>query len=276
MINLVRPYSRVSLQHIATALEITLEQAKDIVFKLILDLKLPSARIDQTNNVVELKGVTSKTESLRLAPLSNATDVPVLFEGKLRPLPVSLANSSKLSKHTILSEDQDLVSRNFLRTFPSNISSGIKENRTGDSVEQTDLISSDIQNVNDDTKVTGGNEGLAGATENENKYSKFSWDEPEFNHPQNHRRDMVLGTSLALSADLLVGPLAVEPAWVMATEVVSVVPSSCHYWNSAASEQMASKKGPRRPHCKIGLKECSLCKQRSIIAHASGQESRLN
>lgn len=201
VINLVRPYSRVSLQHIATALEITLEQAKDIVFKLILDLKLPSARIDQTNNVVELKGVTSKTESLRLAPLSNATDVPVLFEGKLRPLPVSLANSSKLSKHTILSEDQDLVSRNFLRTFPSNISSGIKENRTGDSVEQTDLISSDIQNVNDDTKVTGGNEGLAGATENENKYSKLSWDEPEFNHPQNHRRDMVLGTSLALSAD---------------------------------------------------------------------------
>ncbi|KAF5099398.1 hypothetical protein D0Z00_001677 [Geotrichum galactomycetum] len=206
VINLVRPYTRVSLQHIATALEITLEQAKEIVFKLILDMKLPSARIDQTNNVVELKGVTGKTESLRLAPLSNATDVPVLLDGKLRPLPVSLAHSTKLAKQTIFSEDQDLAFQSALRASTSNSSSGLKDNRSGDSAEQPDPTATGSQPGNDDTKVTGGNESLSGTTESGNKHFKIPWDEPEFNYPQKHHRDMVLGTSLVLSADFAAFP----------------------------------------------------------------------
>lgn len=204
VINLVRPYTRVSLQHIATVLEITIDQVKEIVFKLILDMKLPSARIDQINNVVELKSVTGKTETSRLAPLSKTTDIPVIYNDIIKALPVSVANSTKLTKHAIYSDDPDLMFRSF-RNHTSKPSYGSKKSRSGSLNEQTES-SVEVQNNNDMIKNTEGNESLTSTHGNDKNQTQISQNETLFTYHPNHHLDKILGASLAMNADFLAFP----------------------------------------------------------------------
>lgn len=101
IINLVKPYTRVTFQHIATSLEITAPQARDIVARLILDHRLPTARIDMSKDVVELQPEGAGEGQGRLAPLVGTADVPVFHENMYRGLPVATADSLKSARAAI-------------------------------------------------------------------------------------------------------------------------------------------------------------------------------
>lgn len=98
IINLVRPYTRVSLAYIATALEVTPAQARDLVVRLILDHRLPTARIDNLEDYVELRRSEGPA---RLAPLMGTADVPVFHRNTYRGLPVAVASSVQRSLEVI-------------------------------------------------------------------------------------------------------------------------------------------------------------------------------
>lgn len=98
IINLVRPYSRVSLAYIASALEVTPAQARDLVVRLILDHRLPTARIDNLEDYVELRRSEGPA---RLAALMGTADVPVFHRNAYRGLPVAVASSMQRAQEVM-------------------------------------------------------------------------------------------------------------------------------------------------------------------------------
>lgn len=54
IVNLVKPYSRISLEYLSTSLAVDIESVERILMKLVLDKRLPHARIDMINGWLEL------------------------------------------------------------------------------------------------------------------------------------------------------------------------------------------------------------------------------
>lgn len=199
VLNLVRPYTRVSLEYIAKTIEITVDQAKEILVRLILDFRLPTARIDMVDNYVQLSG-SDRSAPAGLAPLIVPAEVPVFFDNRLCGLPVAVAHSGKQVKSLLKDTGMDFwKGKPFITDETSN--SGGLQGANNNSTSSTGGGSNA-----DKGKRTTGEDGNAVITNRENSGITTHTGTTLSRRGQNTVSAQVTGTMLASSAPFAAFP----------------------------------------------------------------------